>query len=109
LVSYFWHFSRIFYDFLNPGRKRKRERVNSGGLKLARVGPCTGKYARACAHVAGLAKRPLVNQRTSEEPLATIHCLSNNCTEVLRLLFLLQPNPWPRRARHRPPCCLDWL
>jgi hypothetical protein len=80
LVSCFWHFSRIFYGFFNPGRERKRERVNSGGLKLARVGPRTGKYARACAHVTGLAKRPLVNQITGEEPLATIHCLSNNCT-----------------------------
>jgi hypothetical protein len=69
--------------------------MNSDGLKLAQVSP-------------GLAKRPLVNQITGEEPLATIRCLSDKCTEVLRLLFLLQPDPWPRRARHRPPCCLDW-
>jgi hypothetical protein len=69
--------------------------VNSGGLKLARVSPRTGKYARACARVAGLAKRPLVNQITGEEPLATIHCLIDNYIEVLRLLFLLQPDPWP--------------
>jgi hypothetical protein len=41
--------------------------VNSGGLELAQDGPQTGKYARACARVAGLAKRPLVNQITGKE------------------------------------------
>jgi hypothetical protein len=42
----------ISYEFPKTGRKRKRKRkkVNSNGLKLAQVGPCTGKSApaRAC-------------------------------------------------------------
>jgi hypothetical protein len=89
-------------------KEKEKGWVNSGGLKQAQVGPRTKKYARACTRVAGLAKRPLVNQITGEEPLATIHCHSNKCREVLRLLFLLQPDPWPRRARRQPSGCSDW-
>jgi hypothetical protein len=88
--------------------KEKEKLMNSVGLSSAQVGLQKGEHARARARVAGLAKRPLVNQITSEEPLATIHRLSDKCTEVPRLLFLLQTNPRPRRARHRPPCCSDW-
>jgi hypothetical protein len=46
LVSYFYHFSRIVYNFSKPGRKRKRKRMNSKRLKPARTGPRTGKRAR---------------------------------------------------------------
>jgi hypothetical protein len=50
LVSYFYHFYIIFYEFPKSGRKRKKKKVNSNGLKLAQVGPRTGKSvpARAC-------------------------------------------------------------
>jgi hypothetical protein len=47
LVSDFYHFSRIFYDLSNLGRKRKRQMVNSDGLKLAQAGPRTGGSASA--------------------------------------------------------------
>jgi hypothetical protein len=81
--------------------------MNSVGLQSAQVGPRTGR-TRICARpLCHLAKRPLVNQQMGKEPLVTIPCLSDKCTEVPRLLFLLQPNPWPRRARRRPPCCSD--
>jgi hypothetical protein len=39
LVSYFYYFSRIVYKFPKPGRKRKREKMNSNGLKPARYVP----------------------------------------------------------------------
>jgi hypothetical protein len=38
-VNGFLAFSTIFYEFSNPGRKRKREIMNSDGLKLAQVSP----------------------------------------------------------------------
>ena len=53
----------------------------------------------------GISRGFYFNQITDEEPLATIHCLSDVCTEVLRLLFLLQPNPWQWHARRRPSLC----
>jgi hypothetical protein len=59
LVFLLLAFSRIFYDFSNPGRKRKREMVNSGGLKLARVGPHTGESAPARARGVYFAQRTL--------------------------------------------------
>jgi hypothetical protein len=43
LVPYLYHFSRISYEFPKPGRKRKREGMNSNGLKPARTGPRKGK------------------------------------------------------------------
>jgi hypothetical protein len=82
--------------------------MNSVGLSLAQASLQKGEHARARARVAGLAKRPLVYQITGEETLATIHRLSNKCIEVPRLLFLLQTDPRPRRARRQPPCCSDW-
>jgi hypothetical protein len=50
LVSYFYHFSIIFYEFPKSGRKTKRKNVNSNGLELAQVSPRTGESvpARAC-------------------------------------------------------------
>jgi hypothetical protein len=50
LVSYFYHFSIIFYGFPKSGRKRKRKKVNSTGLKLSQAGPRTGESALAHAH-----------------------------------------------------------
>jgi hypothetical protein len=67
--------------------------MNSVGLNSAQTGLQKRGHARARACVAGLAKRPLINQITGEEPLATIHCLTDKCTEVPRFLFLLQIDP----------------
>jgi hypothetical protein len=53
LIPYFYHFSRISYKFPKPGRKRKRKRMNSNGLKSAQISPSTeetrpraGNFAR---------------------------------------------------------------
>ena len=81
--------------------------MNSTGLKLAQYNPCPSENTRACARAADLAKRPMLNQITDEEPLATIQCLTDNCTEVPRFLFLLQIDPGLRRAHRPSPCCSD--
>jgi hypothetical protein len=81
--------------------------MNSIGLKLAQYNPCPGENTRAHARVAGLVKRPLLNQITGEEPLASIHCLVDKSTEVPRFLFLLQIDPRLRHAHRRPPYCSD--
>jgi hypothetical protein len=83
--------------------------MNSVGLNSAQTSLQKRGHARARARarVAGLAKRPLINQITGEEPLATIHCLTDKCTEVPRFLLLLQIDPGLRRAHRRPPCCSD--
>jgi hypothetical protein len=39
MVSYFYYFSMISYEFAKSGRKRKRENINSNELNLARAGP----------------------------------------------------------------------
>jgi hypothetical protein len=65
--------------------------MNSDGLKPARVGPRTGKRAHARARDVSLAQRPSVIQIIGEEPLATIHCLSDICTKAPALLFLRRP------------------
>jgi hypothetical protein len=39
LVSYFYHFSIIFYGFPKSCRKRKGKGINSNGPNLARVSP----------------------------------------------------------------------
>jgi hypothetical protein len=67
--------------------------MNTVGLNSAQTGLQKGWYARAHAHAVGLVKRPLLNKTTSEEPLATIQCLADKCTEVPRYLFLLQIDP----------------
>jgi hypothetical protein len=57
LVSYFYHFSIIFYGFPKSGRKRKRKKMNSDGLKLAQFGPHTGESAPARARGVHFAQR----------------------------------------------------
>ena len=47
--------------------------MNSNGLKLAWAGPRAGKHARDVS----LAQRSSVIQIIDEEPLATIHCLTD--------------------------------
>jgi hypothetical protein len=60
LVSYFYHFSMIAYEFSNSGRKRKRKKMNSDGLKLAQVGPRTGESTPACARGVHFVQRTLL-------------------------------------------------
>jgi 3-polyprenyl-4-hydroxybenzoate decarboxylase len=49
--------------------------MNSDGLKPAHASPRTGKRTRACD--VSLAQRSSVIQIIGEEPLATIHCLTD--------------------------------
>jgi hypothetical protein len=87
LVSYFYHFSLIFYEFPKSGRKRKRKKVNSNGLKLAQVGPRTGKSAPA---VSGLHRGPWL----FEKPLKrSLHYFS------VSLTFAYRPFPFYSFAR----------
>jgi hypothetical protein len=57
LVSYFYHFSMISYEFPKSGRKIKRIKVNSTGLKLAQVGPRTSESAPTRARGVSFAQR----------------------------------------------------
>jgi hypothetical protein len=104
LVPYFYHFSRIYDGFPNLIRKRKGETINSTGPKPAQPAQVHAERGRACDCTVSFAKRPSVFQITGEEPLATVHCLSDICIETLRILFLLQTKPWQRRARRWPYC-----
>jgi hypothetical protein len=104
LVPYFYHFSRIYDGFPNLIRKRKGETINSTGPKPAQPAQVHAERGRACDCTVSFVKRPSVFQITGEEPLATVHCLSDICIETLRILFLLQTKPWQRRARRWPYC-----
>jgi hypothetical protein len=57
--------------------------MNSVGPKPAQPAQVYTERGRACDRAVDFAKRPLVNQITGEEPLATIHCLNDDCREVL--------------------------
>jgi hypothetical protein len=59
LVSYFYHFSKIFYGFPKSGRKIKRKSINSNGLNRTRASPRTGKCARARARTGVFVQRTL--------------------------------------------------
>jgi hypothetical protein len=43
MVSYFYHFYRLFYKFPKTDRKRKGKMMNSDGLKPARFSPRLGE------------------------------------------------------------------
>jgi hypothetical protein len=88
LVSYFYHFSKILYNFSKSGRKRKRERMNSNGLKSAQYGPRPGESMSARACEVSFAQRTLAFQITDKESCALFTCVSNNCTEAPPFLFL---------------------
>jgi hypothetical protein len=88
LVSYFYHFSRIFYKFPKPGRKRKRERMNSNGLKPTRYGPCPGESAPMRAHEVSFTQRTPAFQTTNKESCALFTCVSDICTKAPPFLFL---------------------
>jgi hypothetical protein len=60
LVSCLYHFSIIFDGFPKSGRKRKRESINSNGLKLAQVGPRIGESAPARARGVHFVQRTLL-------------------------------------------------
>jgi hypothetical protein len=94
-------------DFLNLVEKEKGKALNSNGLDLAWVGPWQAERARARAHIAGSAQGTLVIWKKRKEFSALFTRLSDIYTKVLCFLFLLQNEPWQRRARRRPSCCLD--
>jgi hypothetical protein len=50
----------IFYEFSKSGRKIKRKKMNSDGLKLAQVGPRTGESALARARGVHFVERTLL-------------------------------------------------
>jgi hypothetical protein len=58
LVSYFYIFSIISYEFPKSVRKRKRENINSNGLDSARYGHAQAKRARARARTTKLHRGP---------------------------------------------------
>ena len=58
MVSYFYHFSIIFYEIPKSGKIEKK--MNSDGLKLAQVSPCIGESALASARGVSFAQRTLV-------------------------------------------------
>jgi hypothetical protein len=83
LVSYFYHFSKISDGFPNLIRKRKGDTIKSTRPKPAQPAQVHAGRGRACDRSVNFAKRPLVFQIIGEEPLATIHCLSDICIETL--------------------------
>jgi hypothetical protein len=60
LISYFYSFSIIFYEFPKSSRKRKRKKVTCNWLKLAQVGPRTGESAPVHARGVRYTQRTLV-------------------------------------------------
>jgi hypothetical protein len=91
LVSYFYHFSMIFYGFSKSGRKRKRESINSNGLNLARAGPQQAKHARA---LPGLHRGPWSFEKLVKSPA---HYL------LVSLTFTPRPLPFLFLHTSRPP------
>jgi hypothetical protein len=104
LVSYFYHFSIIFYGFPKSGRKRKMKKVNSTGLKLAQTGPRIGESVPACAPAMFILHRgPWSFEKPVKNPL---HCFSVSLTIALRPLpfyFFARrgPRPWMAEQRLR--------
>jgi hypothetical protein len=90
LVSHFYHFLRISYNFPSLAVKRKGKRRNSDGLKPARTGPRTGKHAHARPRCQ-LCKKALGLQITGEEPRVLFICVSDICSKAPALLFLRKP------------------
>jgi hypothetical protein len=89
LVSYFCHFSIIFYGFPKSGRKRKRESINSNGLKLAQVGPRTGESSLAHAPTVFILHRgPWSFEKNRKESSPLFPCLTDICTKAPPFLFL---------------------
>jgi hypothetical protein len=56
--------------------------MNSLGLNSAQPACRRGEPTRARSLGVDFANRPLLTQITGEESLATIHCLTDKCTEV---------------------------
>jgi hypothetical protein len=68
----------ISYEFPKSGRKRKRKKVNSTGLKLAQAGPRTGESAPARDRGVHFAQRTLAFQITSKESRALFTQVTDN-------------------------------
>jgi hypothetical protein len=84
LVPYFYHFSRISYNFPSLAVKRKGKRRNSTRLNLTQSGPPPGKRART----GKIAQRTLTIRKNSKEPTTLFLRLTDVCTKPLTLLFL---------------------
>jgi hypothetical protein len=87
----FLSFSRIFYKFPKPDRKRKGKERNSTGLDLTQSGPSPGKRARACARAGEIAQRTLTIRKTIKESSSLFICVTDMCTETLLLSHLCKP------------------
>jgi hypothetical protein len=94
LVSYFYHFSRIFYKFPKPGRRRKRKGMNSNEPYLARFDPRPGETRPRAPVLAALHRRPQLFEQTVKNPG---HYFLVSLTFALRhFLFLIFANSSPR-------------
>jgi hypothetical protein len=83
--------------------------MNSIGPNRAQVGPTTGENAAVCVPtlvVCIKAPDDLINALRTHGHYSL--SLTDNYTVVPRLLFLLQIDPWSRRARRRSPRGVDW-
>ena len=117
MVSYFYHFSIIFYGFPKSGRTRKRKKMNSDGPKLAQVGPHTGESAPA---VFTLRRGPWRFDKPVKTPAQYSYVSLTFCVEAPHFLFLrelrsptedggavaLTSLPWPENATARLLLCL---
>jgi hypothetical protein len=99
LVPYFYHFSTIFYAFLNLLAKRKGKKVNRTGLILARTGPRPGKTRAPAPALAILRRDPWLFEKPVKNPRHCFSVLLRFAQKSLKFLFLLQLKPWQRRAR----------
>jgi hypothetical protein len=89
LVSYFYHFSIIFYGFPKSGRKRKRKSINSDGLNLDRASPIQAERARTGI----FAQRPLTVRRTRKYSSLLFLCLTDISSKTHPLSILYNPRP----------------
>ena len=98
-LIFFLSFSMISYEFPKSGRKRKRKKVNSNGLKLAQVGPRTGESAPA---VSSLHRGPWLFEKPLKRPL---HYFS------VSLTFADRPFPFLFLHKSRSPTTVaeQWL
>jgi hypothetical protein len=89
LVSYFYHFSIIFYGFPKSGRKRKRKSINNDGLNLARASPIQAERARTGV----FAERPLAVRTTRKYSSLLFLCLTDISNKTHPLSILYNPRP----------------
>jgi hypothetical protein len=85
LVSYFYHFSKISYEFSKSNRKRKIESMNSNGLKPARYGPYPGETCPRAPALSNLHRDPGDLKKPIKSP---VHYL------LVSLTFTPRPLPF---------------